>query len=60
VGYDNSRTEAAEEDKSAAVGEGAGTVGAAEEEVVGGCDEELIAEREEMKCFSLFRALIPS
>jgi hypothetical protein len=60
VGYGHGRTEATEEDRGAAAGEGAGTVGAAEEEVAGGCDEESIAEREERKCFSLFRALIPS
>jgi hypothetical protein len=49
VGYGHGRTEATEEDRGAAAGEGAGTVGAAEEEVAGGCDEESIAEREERK-----------
>jgi hypothetical protein len=41
-------------------GEGAGTAGATEGEITGGCDEESIVEREERNCFSLFRALIPS
>ena len=59
MSYGHDRTEATEEDRGAAAREGAGTVGAAEE-VAGGCDEESIAEREERKCFSLFRALIQS
>jgi hypothetical protein len=60
VGCGHDRIEATEEDKGAVAGEGASTVGAVEEEVAGGCDEESIAEREGRKCFSLFRALIPS
>ena len=42
------------------MGEGVGTAGAAEGEVAGSCDEESIVEREERKCFSLFKAMISS
>jgi hypothetical protein len=48
------------EQKQRTTGEGAGTAGATEGEITGGCDEESIVEREERNCFSLFRALIPS
>ena len=58
-GCGHGRTEA-EDDRGAVAGEGAGTAGATEGEITGGCDEESIVEREERNCFSLFRALIPS
>ena len=60
VDCDHYRIVAAKEDRGVAAGEGAGIVDAAKEEVASDYDEESITKRKERKCFSLFRARIPS